>query len=125
MSKEDPSKQGTTSGNPADLNWLDGEGWKAIPYPTDDTERRQMERVILAYVRGCLKMYNALKRPPHPYKATRIPFERNPASPATCTVRAFLNPFVRINDEGGFAHLIPQEPPPPDEFDLSNSTTGR
>ena len=103
--------------NPADLNWLDLPGWKTIPYPTDDAESQQIEKVIRLYVRGCLKMYNALKRPSRQYKDTRIPIERNLADPLTCTVRAFLSPFVRTGHEGeGFGHLVPQEPPPPDDF---------
>ena len=123
MTKENPSTQAPISENPADLNWLDLPGWRTIPYPTDDDERRQIERAIRFYVRGCLRMYNATKRPtPNPpYVVIRVLFERNTANPSTCTVRAFLHPFVTEIPEGdpeeGGGHLIPQEPPPPDDFE--------
>ena len=105
--------------NPDDLDWLDKEGWKALPFPTDPKggEIHQVRLLVRVYLDGCVAMYNEVAKPPRPYKVTRIVVDQKGETPPLLfTVSAFLNPFVRRNPlpQEGLTHLIPPEPDPPD-----------
>ncbi len=106
-----------------EINWLGGEpgrpnGWETVTLKGDMEDRKQRkakERIIKAYIRGWLELYNDENKTNH--KVTKVEIRNNYGGDTRFTVKAYIDPPPRPDEHavgGAGGHLIPPEPTPID-----------
>jgi hypothetical protein len=120
-----------------EFNWLEVDDprgsaakWKIVTLKGDmnDPKQRELkEKMIKAYIRGWLEIYNEEEN--RNYKVTKVVIRNNYGDDERFTVKAFIYPppehGPHDEDYGnghsndgpmGRGHLVPPPPPPPDEI---------